>query len=475
MKSIRRSLLVSILSGIVVSGLVCGGVLYRTMRGSLESQFDSALAAKVRTLASMLDVDDGWLEFNYAAELMPEFEGGQNPEYFQISFADGRVLRKSTTLGQAALPLRHASAGTAELFDLDLPDGRPGRAIGVIAPVDMESDDDVEVARVEPAAEHFDVHVVLVAARARAELDAALAALRGALWLAGAVLALLAGAVVLGGVRRGLRPLAALGEEVASIEAGSLSRRLSPRGLPLELAGMAAKLNELLGRLEEAFQRERRVTGNIAHELRGPLAELRSAAEVALCWPEDQEMTRAAVEAAHAVALRMSGLIEGLLRLARVAAGEAPLALEDVDLRLLVEEQWAPLRPQAGERGLRFEHLAPADLLLCTDRALFASVVRNLLDNAVQHSPAGGTIICRGAALPEGGVRWSLENPNDSLAAEDLAHLAEPFWQKDPARGDAAHSGLGLTLVSTAVAALGLRLEFHLDACFRVTVEGGAA
>ncbi|MBI4880024.1 MAG: sensor histidine kinase N-terminal domain-containing protein [Planctomycetes bacterium] len=277
MKSIRRSLLVSILSGIVVSGLVCGGVLYQRMKGTLVSQFDSVLAAKVRALASMLDVDDGWLEFNYAADLMPEFEGGSDPEYFQISFADGRLLRKSATLGAAELPLCYGNVGAAELFDLVLPDGRAGRAIGVIAPVDLESDDDAPVTREEAAGERFDVHVVLVAARARAELDGALGALRDALWLAGTVLALLAGAVVLAGVRRGLRPLAALGQEVASIEAGSLSRRVSRRGLPLELDGMAAKLNELLARLEQAFQRERRVTGNIAHELRGPIAELRSA------------------------------------------------------------------------------------------------------------------------------------------------------------------------------------------------------
>lgn len=475
MKSIRRSLLVSILSGIVVSGLVCGGVLYQRMKGTLVSQFDSVLAAKVRALASMLDVDDGWLEFNYAADLMPEFEGGSDPEYFQISFADGRLLRKSATLGAAELPLCYGNVGAAELFDLVLPDGRAGRAIGVIAPVDLESDDDAPVTREEAAGERFDVHVVLVAARARAELDGALGALRDALWLAGTVLALLAGAVVLAGVRRGLRPLAALGQEVASIEAGSLSRRVSRRGLPLELDGMAAKLNELLARLEQAFQRERRVTGNIAHELRGPIAELRSAAEVALRWPDDPELARAAIEAAHAVAVHMGGLIGGLLRLARVAAGEAQLELEDVDLRLLVEELWAPLKPRASERALRFEHLAPPGLLLRTDRTLFASVVQNLLDNAVQHAPAGGTISCRAAPQSQGGVRWSLENPSDGLAAADLEHLTEPFWQKDPARSDQAHSGLGLTLVSTAAAALGLQLEFHLDARFRVTLRGGAA
>ena len=123
-------------------------------------------------------------------------------------------------------------------------------------------------------------------ASVRRELDRTLATLQ--LVLAGSGLLLLAATalVVPRVLRRELKPLQSLAAEAARIDAASLSARFATEGLPGELAPIAARLNELLARLEDSFERERRFSSDVAHEFRTPVAELRSLAELAIKLPD---------------------------------------------------------------------------------------------------------------------------------------------------------------------------------------------
>jgi len=480
-KSIRRHLLWTLLIGVAVSTVASGYLVFSRTRQLLVEQYDAILLTKARSLFSMLEVDDGYLEFNYAPWFTPEFEptgDNDSPEYFELWYGPNSVRGSGTISEEAHLERRVGTQEAPEFFDVILPDGRAGRSIGISAPVmwgdeideealasskgrvdDDDDDDDDDGAG---AARTEEVRVDLVVSRSRSELDSALARSRSTLWLSGGALILLVGLVVFVGVGRGLRPITRLGREVADIGPSRLSARVRDHDLPVELSAMATKLNELLGRVEAAFLRERRVTGNIAHELRTPIAELRAAAEIAKRWPDDLGLGTEAIDTAAAVSVRMGNLIEGLLRLARVASGESVERNDVVDVGRLVEDVWVSHAETAKRRGIQFINRTDQGPLVLTDKSLMVHAIGNLLENAAHHATAGSTIVCDSVEGADGHFSWTIDNEAEGLDTDDLTHLTEPFWQKDSARADGSHSGLGLALVASIARALGLRLDLQL-------------
>ena len=139
MSSIRRQLTVSLAITIVAAFGVAGGILHVTVKDSLVTQFDRGLAAKAGALATLLEYDPPHLEFEFAGEVMPEFEGGPDPEYFHLWLINGVEIERSETLeeARAELPRRAGPVGEPEHWDLLLADGRAGRAVGcrLIRPV----------------------------------------------------------------------------------------------------------------------------------------------------------------------------------------------------------------------------------------------------------------------------------------------------------------------------------------------------
>jgi hypothetical protein len=204
--------------------------------------------------------------------------------------------------------------------------------------------------------------VQLVLAQDRHELDAALGSFGRGIVLMEAVLLVLVAVIVRLGVGRGLAPISALAAEVDAIDEASLGRRLAVEGQPSELVGIRRKLNELLERLQMAFDRERRFSSGAAHELRTPIAELRALTEVALKWPagSDPERTNDLAEA-HAIACRMEDVVGALLAIARNGHAEESAAHEDVELRPLVDAAVASVRPIAEEKRLESRSRCPAD------------------------------------------------------------------------------------------------------------------
>jgi signal transduction histidine kinase len=120
----------------------------------------------------------------------------------------------------------------------------------------------------------------------------------------------------------------------------------------------------------------------------------------------------------------------------------------------------ASQRERAAERGVALD----GELAACTlhtDRELLATALRNVVSNAVDFTPRGGRVRCR-LSHAHGRIEIDVANPAPGLVDEDLARLAEPFWQKDAARTAAGHAGLGLTLVASISDALGGHLRFSL-------------
>jgi len=263
-----------------------------------------------------------------------------------------------------------------------------------------------------------------------------------------------------------MRPLHALSDATARIDADTLSTRFPPAELPAELRPIAERLNELLARLEASFERERRFSSDLAHELRTPIAELRSAAECALKWPDSRppQTDRDTLE----IARQMERITTNLLALARREKrgekGQAVAALEPVALAPLLDETWRPFAPRAAERRLDVS-ISANDALCLADATMLRSILANLYDNAVEYTPAGGAFRVE-VVLSADAVAIIFTNDTDPLAPltpEDVPKLFDRFWRKDPSRtGAGAHAGLGLPLARALAQAMGWTLAARL-------------
>ena len=192
--------------------------------------------------------------------------------------------------------------------------------------------------------------------------------------------------------RASLQSLVTVGDQAARIDAESLAGRF-PSDLPAELQPITAKLNDLMGRIEASFARERRFSADLAHELRTPVAALRTIAEVALKWPDqaDSENYDDIVE----ITGELQTVIENMLTLARLEKASNKIACESVSIHDMVEDCWLMFESTANERGLEFHNSVDRQISLETDPKLYRIIVSNLLSNAAEYAPRESQIEIR--------------------------------------------------------------------------------
>jgi heavy metal sensor kinase len=252
----------------------------------------------------------------------------------------------------------------------------------------------------------------------------------------------------------------------ASISASDLSGRLDATTTVGELKQLAETLNATFGRLEAAFERQKRFTADASHELRTPLTIILSQVELALRKERTPAEYREALEACLRAGHRMKGAIDGLLTLARADAREFQLAREKLDLKPLVEETVAMLRPLAAERNVTLRVVAePCELV--GDRERLREVVANLVTNAIRYNKPNGRVdvTLKGMAL-------TVADTGIGIPEKDRPHIFERFYRVDKARlredasagqaraGDAGGTGLGLAISKLIVEAHGGTIGF---------------
>ncbi|MCX7016589.1 MAG: ATP-binding protein [Candidatus Sumerlaeota bacterium] len=453
MRSIRRELTLGLFVGLALLLGTSGAMLFGMLRRALINEFDAALLEKARALASHVErKPNNRVEFEHSLPLLADFAPGPQAEYFVIWCPNGQRVERSESLTQEDFEkrLKHQavesspSPGTGHCWNLTLPNGERGRATALSLFPEPDSDEFKEQGQTPPSSPPV---VYLAVTRSRRSLDHTLDAIRWTIGGVGAALPFAVALLIWVLVKRGLRPLNRLAAESKQIDSSNLQRRFDESRTPREIRPIVRRLNDLLKRLEAAFQRERRFTADAAHELRTPIAELRSLAEVALMCPDDAALSVHALQEALAIAEQMDRLVSALLALARSEGGALAPAFEPVSLAEAARQAWQPIEARAAQRRLAVEWRTENAGQATTDRAMLGAVLKNLLLNAVEHSPEGGRIAVS-ALSRDGAAGLSIANTNSSLTEDDLPHLFEPFWRKEASRTDPTHSGLGLTVAA---------------------------
>lgn len=264
------------------------------------------------------------------------------------------------------------------------------------------------------------------------------------------------GVLVWFGVRQGLAPLRSLIEQVHQRSAHSLHPLALSRA-PVEVHSLVNELNLLLERLNSAMEAERRLTSDAAHEIRTPLASLRTHAQVAL---------RSSDPAAHAHGLqqvsrsveRIGALMEQILLLARLDAEELHEIFAPVDLRLLAEDAIADLAPQAIDKRIELT-LDSQDATLPGVAAWLGLLLTNLVGNALRYTPEGGRVA---VSLEHGGDRLILwvRDSGPGVAPAEQAAIFTRFY-RSPSVASSNGSGLGLPIVKRIVEIHHGRISLH--------------
>jgi len=226
-------------------------------------------------------------------------------------------------------------------------------------------------------------------------------------------------------IRRGVAPMKTLGSTLAQRRPQAL-QPVCVEGAPSEMTPMIDSLNGLFARIADLMASERRFTADAAHELRTPIAAIRTQAQVALGAADDADRLHA-LQATLQGCDRATRLVEQMLTLSRLESGAAP-TLDDVELAAVVRQVVADIAPKALQKRQTIEVVAPDACAVDGDPLLLAVLVRNLVDNAIRYSPPQ-TRVRVTVSRTDAGVRLAIDDSGPGMREEDRARLGERFFR----------------------------------------------
>ena len=410
-----------------------GWFLYARLASHLATALDRELSVRAEDLLAVVSRPEGSLSAATGRRLI---EHGES--YAQLLEPGGRVLDATSPLRDSPLlvasELRSALRGPLFADRATVPGlDEPSRLLAT-------------------PLERGGRRLVLVVGLTRQDRAEALAGLRDELLVAGPVALLLASLAGYGLAGLSLRPVESMRRRAAAISAETPGERLPVPPTRDELERLAETLNEMLARLEAALERERDFVADAGHELRTPLALLRTELELALRHGETADELREAVRVSSEEVDRLAQLAEDLLLIARADRGRLALRLEELDVGELFATVSARFDWRAASAGRAIVHETPRQLAVWGDRLRLEQGLGNLLDNALRHGE--GRIRLEAVPVAGQAVELHVRDEGAGFPADFLPRAFERFTRPAADRGGRS-AGLGLSIVRTIAAAHG--------------------
>ena len=413
--------------------LVAVGVfLYVELGDRLDESIDNGLRSRAGDAVALVQGSEGGIQRGARESLIESDES-----FAQVLTTDGEVLDSTPQLqGEAVLSpaeAQQASEGAA-FFERPAPPGVEGPVRLLATPAPSGSGT-----------------AVVVVGSSLGDRDEALASLARLLAIGGPIALLLASLVGYAALAVALRPVEAMRRRAAEISAAEPDERLPVARGDDELTRLGRTLNEMLGRLEAAMERERRFVDDASHELRTPLALHKTELELALRYAKDEDELRAAIGSAVGEIDRLVQLAEDLLVVARSQEKELALSVEPVAASALFETVTERFGSRAAQEGRTVEAAHEGDIVVRGDRLRLEQALTSVVDNALRHGAGDVRLWARA-----NGANAELHVADDGpgFPPEYLPHAFERFTRADTGRTGAG-SGLGLAIVDTIARAHG--------------------
>jgi signal transduction histidine kinase len=427
---------------LVICLLLLAGFLIR--RNALRS-FDAALHGRAMSVAALARYSEGpHPELQFDKTLLPRPLTQSAPDLFRIETGDRRVL--ATSMPAPGFP--GDESRTAWSFSLH---GAPYRALQLLNVPVMDSEESTP-----KGSEKLNV----IYASSTQDMDRSLARAFLSVLFGGMLLLAISLYASVRAIERGLRPLSELASSANSISPSDWNLKLTDSALNVvEIAPLTRAMSRMLETLHAAFQQQRDFTSNAAHELKTPVATLKSTLQSLLQEPRTAETYRSGVAEALSDLERLETLLHSMLRLARAdrqSEGTAAREASDVDVVGTCEAAIARLTPLAQSRQTTISLVAPPHLLAVRAEPEDLEIVwSNLIENAVRYSPSNSEIRVT-AARRNGAVLVTVEDGGRGIPATEMAKIFERFHRGDQSRSrDSGGYGLGLAIAKAFVECYG--------------------
>jgi len=474
LNSIKANTLLSSISGIFLVLLVVVILANKFITTWFLGEFDQTIIAKVRLMQTLIEYDHDGLEFEFADEFMGEYSRENHPEYFQIWTEGKETLEKAKSLASADLKYIETSLEVPIVSDLRLPDGRAGRIVYIrfIAQNAQDEEDISEGVRIISESELPIVSIAI--AKERAALDQVIFSANVIMFCGLLLVLLLSSFTIFLSVRKGLKPLDQLREEIKSLNYQKKGEKISIENVPKELSLLIKMFNRMIKDVQHNFEREQQFSSDIAHELRTPLAEIRTIAEVALIGNarDINEPLAGSMEDIILVNKQMEHLVNQLLLLARKEILVDELEFSEVNISQLVDKCLEKEKDITLEKKLSITKSVALTAVLKTSLVEITQIVCNIVSNSIHHSAKNTDI---NIVYKTNGEQFILtvENDRGLLEQSDLVKLDRRLWVKDSARSNGSRSGIGLALVKNYCLSLNYKIGVRIKGDrFQTTVSG---
>jgi heavy metal sensor kinase len=430
-ESVRGRLTLFYVSVLAVALIIVGASIYVLLARSLYVRVDETLQAGVRIAMTSLanDLAEGQ-DYEDAARSTAA-EQTSSEQMLAIYDGNGELLAESGREDDLEIRLPPLEA---------IPDGED------LLDTVLESDGDDRHRLAFRRVSISPVEYIVVVGADLEPMDEELEFLRGILAYIVPIALLIAG---IGGwflARQTLSPVVAMADRARRIGVENLSERLPVGVRRDELAHLAETFNELLARLEASLIQQRQFMADASHELRTPVATTRTAASVALQQQHrDEREYRDTLEIVEQQAARLSRVVDDMFTLARADAGNYPMRMTPMYLDEVVDEVVRAARVVASTRSVSIEPMTVPSAAFTGDEELIRRMLVNLIDNAVRHSPGGGTVRVDLDGT-DGGYAIAVRDQGPGIPSEIRPHIFERFFRGDASRRSSAHDGAGLGL-----------------------------
>jgi signal transduction histidine kinase len=419
----------------------------------VERQFEHALVQEGKTLVNLINVKNGEASLSLHTELMDEFKEQKQGTYFQI-WSDNHIIEKSASLADYPdfeIPEIKLISNEYLIKNFTLPDNRAGRIFIY------------NVGDAKKYNAHYKGDIYLGLAKVSESLENILILIDVVFLLTAIATTFFIRYLVNKIVSRGLKPIEKLNQQIRDINFNDESARFGISAPPEEIKTIIDELNQFLIVNRSLLQSEQRLTSDIAHELKTPIAELISVTEIAIKYPENEEVLATFKDDVISISLRMKNIVNSLLMFNKTNSQQFTLSTEKIDLVSQLQCLMQRFQNTNHKKKDRIKLEGPSLLFVQSDQFCIDAILTNLIDNALYYSPKNSLVNIKVQSMNDQTILSISNQLSGKMDDEDLNCMFEPLWQKDKSRTSEQHFGLGLSIVKRLCSQMDIELSVHLQ------------